>query len=125
MVAWVSIVYVPCLGFAKLAILFLYKRLSPVRWFNYAIYIVMGIIVTYSLALGFALVFPCKPIAKNWNPFMEGKCIDKAAIYLANAAINAATDVIMLLLPIPMIVKLHVSRFQKLGLFILFAFGSA
>lgn len=86
----------------------------------------MGIVGAYSIGLAFAFIFPCDPIAKNWDATItEGKCVDKAAIYLGNAAINAITDIMILLLPIPMVLKLQMPRVQKIGLIGMFAFGSA
>ncbi|EXJ79875.1 hypothetical protein A1O3_08160 [Capronia epimyces CBS 606.96] len=124
--ACVSIIYVPCLGFAKISILYLYRRLSPIRWFKIAIYINMAIVTTYSVALMFAFIFPCRPVRKNWDPTITGgKCVDKPAIYLANAAINAITDIMILLLPIPLVVKLQMPTVQKFALLGVFAFGSA
>jgi hypothetical protein len=89
-----SILYVPCLGFAKISILLLYHRLSKLVWFKICVYIVIGIVGSYSLGIIVALIFPCNPIAMNWDlSITEGKCIDKAGIYLATAAVNVITDV--------------------------------
>lgn len=89
-----SILYVPALGFAKLSMLLLYHRLSKLLWFKICVYIVMGIVASYSTGIIFALIFPCQPIAMNWDlSITEGKCIDKAGIYLATAAVNVITDV--------------------------------
>ena len=121
-----SIFYVPTLAFAKLSILFLYRRLSPVRWFRYCIYFVMGVIAAYSIAILFALIFPCKPIAANWDvTITNGKCADKAKIYLATAGVNIVTDLLILALPIPMVWNLQMARRTRIGLLGLFAVGSA
>ena len=89
-----SILYVPCLGFAKISILLLYHRLSKLMWFKISVYVVIGIVASYSLGIIVALIFPCQPIAMNWDlSITEGKCIDKAGIYLATAAVNVITDV--------------------------------
>ena len=53
-----------------------------------------------------------------------GHCVNKGALYLATAGLNAATDVTLLVLPIPMIAKLHVPLVQKLGLVAMFSIGS-
>jgi hypothetical protein len=121
-----SICYVPCLGFAKISILLLYHRLSKLRWFKICTYIVMAIVGSYSLGIVIALIFPCQPIAMNWDlSITDGKCIDKAGIYLATAAVNVITDFIILALPIPVVLSLQMRRIQKLAVIGLFMVGSA
>ncbi|KAK5101415.1 hypothetical protein LTS08_005022 [Lithohypha guttulata] len=120
-----SVLYVPCLGFAKFSILSLYRKISQLKWFNVCIYILMTIIVCYSIGIIFALIFPCQPIPANWDLSVSGKCIDKAAIYLATAAVNVITDFLILTLPLPMVLRLHMPRGKKIGLVILFVVGSA
>jgi len=121
-----SIIYVLCLGFAKFSILFLYSKLSQLKWFNICVYALMAVVITYSIGIIFALIFPCQPISANWDlSITDYKCIDKAAIYLATAAVNVITDLMILLLPIPMVVRLQMQRSQKIALMVVFAVGSA
>jgi hypothetical protein len=64
-----AIIYIPCLAFAKLALLMLYYRLlSTMRGWVYTIYVVAFIISGYSIALALALIFACRPIQKSWDP---------------------------------------------------------
>jgi hypothetical protein len=76
--------------------------------------------------LAFALLFACKPIAASWNPLLLGTavCINRGAIYLAQAVIGIATDVFLLVLPIPTVLKLQMPNKQKMGLVIFFSIGS-
>lgn len=121
-----SILYVGCLGFAKFSILFLYSRLSQLRWFNICVYTLMGIVISYSVSIIFALIFPCQPISANWDlSVTDYKCIDKAGIYLATAAVNVITDLLILIVPIPMVLCLQMPKSQKIALMIVFAVGSA
>lgn len=55
----------------------------------------------------------------------EGSCVDRTAVYICTAALGIATDVILLVMPIPMIVRLQMPSRQKVGLILLFAVGSA
>lgn len=85
----------------------------------------MFVVLGYSFAIIFALIFPCRPVALNWDvEFTDGTCINRAAIYTATAAVNIATDLALLTLPIPMIVDLQMPRVQKLGLIVIFVVGS-
>ncbi|KAA8577286.1 hypothetical protein EYC84_007258 [Monilinia fructicola] len=120
-----SVIYVPCLGLSKFSLLLFYNRLSPVRWFRIAVYFLMFVVLGYSFAIIFALIFPCQPVAMNWDVTITGgKCVNRAATYTATAAMNIATDLALLALPIPMIVDLRMPRVQKVGLIIIFFVGS-
>ncbi|PQE31434.1 integral membrane protein [Rutstroemia sp. NJR-2017a WRK4] len=125
MIMSASVTYVPCLGLSKFSLLLFYHRLSPLRWFKMAVYFLMFVVLGYSFAIIFALIFPCRPVAKNWDArITEGTCINRAAIYTATAAVNIATDIALLTLPIPMIVHLRMPSVQKVGLIFIFAVGS-
>ncbi|KAF2803590.1 uncharacterized protein BDZ99DRAFT_427008, partial [Mytilinidion resinicola] len=120
-----SVLYVPCLGLAKFSLLLFYYKLSPLQWFKIAVYIVMFVVIGYSFAIIFALIFPCRPIAKNWDVLItEGTCINRTIIYIMTAVVNVATDLTLLTLPIPMIVRLQMPRIQKIGLVAMFTLGS-
>ncbi|KAK4504900.1 hypothetical protein PRZ48_002863 [Zasmidium cellare] len=120
-----SILYIPLMALAKLSLLLFYRKLSVERWFKLAVYAVMGFIASYSIALAFALIFACTPLEKNWDiTITTGSCVNKGQLYLATAGLNAGTDVILLVLPIPMIIKLHVPIIQKIGLILMFGIGS-
>ncbi|KAF4825696.1 Satratoxin biosynthesis SC1 cluster protein 4 [Colletotrichum siamense] len=118
-------IYTICGSFAKVSLLIFYMRLSPQRWFKWAVWITLGVIISYSAALFFALIFACDPIAMSWDVTVtEGTCIDRPAIYIATAVANIVSDVMIFSLPIPIVVKLQIPRRQKIGLFFIFAVGS-
>lgn len=121
-----SIVYVPCLGFAKLSLLFLYHRLSPQRRFRVVVYVVMAVVAGYSFALVFVLIFSCRPIQMGWDAMItDGKCVNRPAVYIATAVVNIVTDLFILVIPVPMVSKLQMPKQQKLGLICMFVIGSA
>lgn len=120
-----SILYIPLMALAKFSLLLFYRKLSIERWFQYAVYAIMGFIISYSTALALALIFACTPLERNWDiTITVGSCINKGSLYLATAGLNAGTDVILLVLPIPMILRLHVPAIQKIGLILMFGIGS-
>ncbi|KAF7878820.1 hypothetical protein EAF04_000023 [Stromatinia cepivora] len=119
------VIYVACLGLSKFSLLLFYNRLSPIRWFRTSVYLLMFAVLAYSFAFTFALIFPCRPVARNWDiRITDGECINRAAIYTAAAAVNIATDIALLALPIPMIVDLQMPKVQKAGLIFIFTIGS-
>lgn len=88
------------------------------------IWITFATIVMYSLAAIFALVFACTPMQKNWDiTVKEGQCIDKGAIYVATASVNAATNLVLLVLPIPIVLKMKFPKLEKFALVCAFVIG--
>ena len=52
----------------------------------------------------------------------QGKCIDLTVAFIISSVFNAATDIIMLILPLPLIWKLKLStarRLQLMGIFLI------
>ena len=125
MIMIASLLYVPCLGLAKVSLLLCYHQFALGKVFKFMVYAVMVVVVGYSFAIIIALIFPCVPIAKNWDiTITKGTCLNRAAIYIATAAVNIATDVTLLLLPIPIVVTLQMRRMRKVSVVFVFALGS-
>jgi hypothetical protein len=76
-------------------------------------------------------LFPCKPIAKNWNPTLDGKCVGWGTkdpdqffqMWASHAATNMFLDVVVLLFPLPFLGMLRLAGKSRIGLFALFAMG--
>ncbi|KAL3465604.1 hypothetical protein BJX64DRAFT_252173 [Aspergillus heterothallicus] len=121
-----GVVYVPALALAKASLIILYYRIvGQQRLYRFALYGIAGIVVGYSIAITFALIFACRPIAKAWNGALEGTCIDQNGLYAATAVTNTVTDVALIIVPIPVVVSLHMPLIQKIGLFFMFVIGCA
>lgn len=77
----------------------------------------------YTISTGVATIFQCVPIARAWNKYIHGFCVQPTAQWYSFATLNISAEVIMFFLPMPMIKKLQLPRQQKIGLFIIFALG--
>ena len=119
-----NIVYCPAVALAKVAILIFYLRLNPQKTFRYSVFAVLFITVGYMIALCFALFFQCRPVAKVWNPLLEGHCVNAKDLYLWNTILNVITDFLVILVPIPMLRTLQVGTRQKWVIGLLFGIGS-
>ncbi|OJJ66985.1 hypothetical protein ASPBRDRAFT_187807 [Aspergillus brasiliensis CBS 101740] len=120
-----AIIYVPALAAAKFALLMLYYRLlHMIRLWRYVIFIVTFVIASYTIALTLGLIFPCQPIAKNWDlTITTGHCVNRVGFYLATAITNTVSDIVLIIIPIPVIAKLKVPLIQKLGIGCMFGVG--
>ena len=83
--------------------------------------IIIVVLGTYSFVL--ATIFQCTPIAKFWDKGIHGHCITNAAFRWSWAAYNLITDLFIVVMPIPVIRRLHMDRAKKAGLVIIFAMG--
>lgn len=62
-------------------------------------------------------------VAKSWNPKIPGKCVPVAASFTAYAVLTIISDVLVAVLPVPVLLKLNIRLEKKLGLLGIFALG--
>jgi len=115
------------LTFIKLSILYQYYRLFVSRYMRYSVYIATAIVICFGLDTLLTTVFTCSPIRAYWDPTLEpqgkAKCLNRFAAWFANGSINIATDIMILLLPMPEIRKLQMQKRQKIVLAFIFGLG--
>jgi hypothetical protein len=133
LVAWAKmlvatpILYASACAFARLMLLWLYLRLFEARRsYRYACYILMVLVI--ALVAGNIVVsgLQCIPIAYLWDKTIPGgRCIDIPAFYRwATLLPNVFIDLLMLILPQPVVWKLQTQTHVKLGLAATFLTGS-
>nr|OQO31414.1 hypothetical protein B0A51_02204 [Rachicladosporium sp. CCFEE 5018] len=110
--------------FTKLTFCFLYLRIFNQKWFHRLVKSIASIIVLGSLAFTLATVFTCIPVHKFWNRKIPGRCTNNTAFWFSHAAFNTFFDVVIYILPMPMIRTLKLARGQKLGLISIFSLGA-
>lgn len=115
--------YNASLAFTKFSILLQYLRIFPGRSFRIACYIMMAIVATYSAWAIVSGYVNCVPVAKFWNQDLPGSCLNFEAVWFFNASMNIATDVALLILPMPLLSQLQLPRMQKIALMGVFAIG--
>jgi phage-related holin len=106
--------------------LLFYSRINPNKIFQAFVWFTLAINIGAYTSIFFSLLFACKPIAASWDPLLFGTavCINRGAIYIAQAVIGIATDVMLLGIPIPTVLKLQMPNKQKFGLVGIFSIGS-
>ena len=75
------------------------------------------------MAQMFAEIFQCSPFDDAWTLDAKGKCINLNNVLFASALLNVATSVLILVLPMPLLWRLHVSTQQKVELIGIFLLG--
>ncbi|KAI9817082.1 MAG: hypothetical protein M1826_001664 [Phylliscum demangeonii] len=110
----------------KLSILALYLRIFSSsfgnRWAIRAVLVFVSLWTVYSFLQTLLL---CIPIAKAWDLSMRGgRCLVVKWPSILNGAMNAATDLLVLVLPIPMVMRLQMGTRQKTGMLAIVLMGS-
>lgn len=108
----------------KVSVVLLYKRIFITRAFQIQCWIVMGTVISWTIASLAATIFQCVPVKGAWNSSVSATCIDTNSFWMAYAVINILTDAIVLSLPIPQVFKLHLNIRQKITLCGVFLLGS-
>lgn len=111
----------------KIAILLLYKTLFGIkRSFRYLCYGMMVIVTSYCVIFFFIEAFNCNPVAKTWHALTftgPAKCFDNSMIQFVIGGFNIATDFIILIMPMPIILDLNMDSKRKIGLLVIFSTG--
>ena len=113
--------------FIKLSILTFYHRLFSVnRRFRWALYVTMALVVGYCISIALAVIFQCLPPAAVWDLMLREHSVCHVSLIKVDVAIggfNIPTDIIILILPLPMLWKLQMPLAKKLGLIAILATG--
>ncbi|KAJ9662010.1 hypothetical protein H2201_006299 [Coniosporium apollinis] len=118
-----SIFYLTCLFFIKASVLALYMRLGDRQLQRLSI-IVLAICIAQAIANVLVCIFHCSPIPAAWDMrITEKKCVNINAFYLANAAGNILTDIMVYTLPIRLVWKLQIPQKQKIALAVMLCLG--
>ncbi|KAI6319271.1 hypothetical protein MCOR14_001479 [Pyricularia oryzae] len=110
---------------AKLSLVLLYWRIFPTRWFRVALRCSIVWLVVHGLGFILFVNFQCNPMAAVWDRSIEdAKCLSLNGIAWAGGASAIFEDVVILLLPIPEVMKLQLTLQKKIAVYMMFAVGS-
>ncbi|KAF6809057.1 integral membrane [Colletotrichum sojae] len=122
---WVtSVFYINALAAAKLTFLFQYRRVLGVSRMRNVYNALIALIVIWAIAGDVFLCFSCIPLEGFWDPRVKVKCVPNAHYgWVFSALFNILTDIIIFILPIPIIRKLKLPVSQKAFLIGIFSIG--
>lgn len=104
-----EILQVPALGLVKSSFILLYRRVFTKRTapvFNMISWLVLAVVVSWALAFFFSLVFMCgTDFSAYWTSteVEKARCVDTNALHNAFAISDFLTDLLIVLLPLPMV----------------------
>lgn len=91
---------------------------------KWAIYAVLIFLTLSTALMEITNVFLCTPIKKVWDlTYRGGSCLDVAVKGIVGAVLNAFTDILVLILPLPILRSLNLPKGQKVAVMIIFLTG--
>ncbi|KAI4754803.1 hypothetical protein E4T52_02282 [Aureobasidium sp. EXF-3400] len=121
---WASVpIYQASLSLTKISILLQYRRVFVGSEIQRMITGSIGVIIVYGLWSVFSTAFMCTPVAYFWDHSIGGHCLSRLGVWFANASLNIITDIVICLMPVPVLNKLRLPRKQKYALIAVFCLG--
>ncbi|RDW90561.1 uncharacterized protein DSM5745_02336 [Aspergillus mulundensis] len=110
----------------KQTFLLFYLRLSPSRRFQCAVYTTMAICVIFLTAEWLLAFLQARPLAAYFHPenYPNAKRLSEYVVQMVPTALNAFSDVIILILPVPTVLNLQMSPRRKIAVLGIICFGS-
>lgn len=116
--------YCSAISAIKISILSFYQRLFSTPKFKQITSIVGAVVIAYWIVVIMATIFGCRPVQGYWDKTIKSYCINRGVLAIAVAGLNVLTDVVILLLPIPIIWHLQIALRQRFALSFVFLLGS-
>lgn len=117
-------IYCTAVVLPKLSIVCLYLRVFTGKVAQVSSYAIMAVLISTWIAFVVAATTQCSPVAYAWDKTIpNGKCFNLGAYYSATNVPNTVTDFAMVIIPMPTIWHLHISKIRKLGLTMIFVCG--
>lgn len=108
----------------RAAIILLYTQLFTYRTFSLISYTILAVNVTFGVSAIIANCLICRPIQYRWSPnIVTGICGDVKALDLDTAILNLLHDVVLVVLPIPILWRLQLASTKKVILICTFGIG--
>jgi hypothetical protein len=123
-----AILYVIAFSVIKLSILLLYLRIFGIthKRTRLAVWILIGLVTCIGISGLFGFLFLCDPVKKLFLYQSPGQCNFNAIGKLsrAQAFMHVFTDILITIVPIPMVWRLKLPTVQRLGVLAIMATGT-
>lgn len=117
--------YVPANALSRLSVVILYLRVFTNKFSRFFAWVVCGYLTLYCIATIIAAQVECRPLAYTWDKTIKGgKCFDVVMWWKWNNIPNLIPDVAIMVLPIPTVWTLKVSKSRKAGISLVCLTGS-
>ena len=123
----------PTLFFTKCTFILFYRRVLVADtgnrrdWANILVHSSLLLVLLWALGFGFAWMFGCTPIKAFWSfPYEAGAqtCIDSWKLNQGISISDFLLDVLILVVPVPMVWRLHLPVMRKIAVLTVFFLGA-
>lgn len=119
-----QIIFACSITATRLSLLLFYHRIFPMQRFRTIAILIGCVLIAWWLSFLLGIIFSCVPVQSFWDRSLDGRCIDENSFSYGITAAELATNVAMLVLPIPWLWSLNLPRSKKLALGGIFMLGS-
>ena len=113
--------------FVKWSILALYITIFPQKGFRWWVYLLVTINALNAVAIVLVSCLQCRPLDALWDLAIAAApgstCIDFSNFSIFNTSFNFSLDVVILISPLPLVMKLKLSQRKKILLALNVALG--
>lgn len=123
---WDELIYLAVLPITKISILLFYLKIFPKKQVRIAIWILIGLNISYLIVFEVISIFQCTPIKGawlRWDGTFNATCRDINMQGWASAGLNLALDLAVLILPLPELAALSLSFRKKIQILSMFCVG--
>ncbi|KAK6514552.1 hypothetical protein TWF281_004750 [Arthrobotrys megalospora] len=107
----------------KSSLLLFYYTLSPARYLKWSVWATFAFTFTTATTIIFYSIFKCKPV-NYWSEWYTSTCDPKQTIpYLVTGSAMILSDVIIWVLPLPMVMRLQLYRRERIAAVFTFSLG--
>ncbi|GME48539.1 integral membrane protein [Neofusicoccum parvum] len=117
-------VYATSVALTNLSILLFYRRIFRFDW---SFYLVSFVVCVYWAIIIIVINIGCRPLPYFWTRFGDpnavGTCIDIQAFFFSNAIWALVTDIVLLVMPIPTVMRLQMPLGERLAVITILMLG--
>lgn len=118
------LLYIVVQVLTKVSILLFYLRVFPNRWMRISVHVLNIWLIVHGTGFFLAVAFECTPVALIWDKGLDGTCINQNAVTFVGAIFSIVEDIIIFILPMPLVFKLQLGRGRRVSLIVMFGLGS-
>ncbi|RAH83789.1 hypothetical protein BO86DRAFT_425918 [Aspergillus japonicus CBS 114.51] len=111
------------LTLTKLSLIFLYKRLFPTKYYQIILAVTLFFVIATGMWMVFSAILFCIPVRSFWDTSLPRTCLPEDVVWCLNAGFQISTDLLLVILPMPVLAKLQIAKRQKIALILIFALG--
>jgi hypothetical protein len=112
-------------AFPRLAVLDIYLGIFTARWARYILLISGVCVIINAFVYVPTTITQCSPASSLWDVTVKGRCNDPSLHFGLASLPNLILDLILLVLPIPIVWNLSLEKATKVGVLATFLAGNA